>query len=142
MEQRLRLVQGTASRGDNRASERRRVAMPGQIVWKDAKGATRMAPVMTRDVSDHGVRFECTVPAAIPLYRLVYFQLDRDVRHCPELPASLRKSNVLCAVFRVGESSPETGAPTEYALRVLAEPDRRPAAPAQGWPAAACTRTA
>ena len=42
MEQRLRLVQGGQSRAEKRAADRRRIAVPGQIVWKDAKGTTRM----------------------------------------------------------------------------------------------------
>ena len=141
MEQRLRLVQGSGPRDENRASERRRVAVPGQIIWKDAKGSTRMAAVVTRDVSDHGVSVECTAAAAIPLYRLVYFQVDRDVRNRTDLPPTLRKSNVLSAIFRVGDCSPATGAPTEYALRLLVEPDRGEAT--SDWSAAAgCTRTA
>lgn len=145
MEQRLRLVQGGGPRGDNRASERRRVAVPGQLIWKDAKGSTRMAPVVTRDVSENGVSVECQVAAAIPLYRLVYFQIDREARHRADLPAPLRKSNVLSAVFRVGDCSPVTGAPTEYALRLLVEPERRAAAatPRTEWTAdASHTRTA
>lgn len=141
MEQRLRLVQTSGPRFDNRASERRRVAVPGQIVWKDARGSTRMAPVVTRDVSEHGVSVECQISTAIPLYRLVYFQVDRDARHSAELPATLRKSNVLSAVFRVGDSSEVTGAPTEYALRLLVEPEGR--ASVGNWSARADrTRTA
>lgn len=142
MEQRFRLVQGSGPRAENRASDRRQLAVPGQIVWKDARGATRMAPVMTRDVSDQGVRVECQIPTAIPLYRLVYFQVDRDARHSTDLPPALRKANVLSAVFRVGECSPVTGAPTEYALRLLLEPERKLQA-APGWSAeAGQTRTA
>jgi hypothetical protein len=125
MEQRLRLVQTSGPRPDNRASERRCLAVPGQIVWKDAKGATRMAPVVTRDVSEHGVSVECQMTTPIPLYRLVYFQIDREARNRADLPAPLRKSNVLSAIFRVGESSAVTGAPTEYALRLLVEPEKR-----------------
>lgn len=117
--------------------------VPGQIVWKDAKGATRMVPVTTRDVSDQGVSVETTMATAIPLFRLVYFQVDRTARNQSDLPASLRKSNVLSAIFRVGESSPVTGAPTEYALRLLVEPDARPKTAVAGWSAgASCTRTA
>jgi hypothetical protein len=143
MEQRLRLVQTSGPRLDNRASERRRVAVPGQIVWKDARGATRMAPVVTRDVSEQGVSVECQISTAIPLYRLVYFQVDRDARHCAELPPTLRKSNVLSAVFRVGECSEVTGAPTEYALRLLVEPEGRSTPVGRDWSAAADrTRTA
>jgi len=56
MEQRLRLVQGGQQpRGEKRTSERRRLEVPGQIVWKDAGGTTRFASVVTRDVSEHGV---------------------------------------------------------------------------------------
>jgi hypothetical protein len=144
MEQRLRLVQSSGPRPEGRASERRRIAVPGQIIWRDAKGSTRMAPVVTRDVSEHGVAVECRVPAAIPLYRLVYFQVDRQARHAIELPATLRKSNVLSAVFRVGECSSVTGAPTEYALRLLIEPNRLPLAdPGPDWSAEeGCSRTA
>ena len=125
MEQRLRLVQGGQPRTDKRTAERRNLAVPGQIVWKDGKGTTRLASVITRDVSEHGVAVECLNGAAIPLYRLVYFQIDRDARHRPDLPEALRKPNVLSAVFRVGPYSQTTGAPSEYALRLLVEPVRR-----------------
>ena len=125
MEQRFRLVQGGhQSRTDKRSSERRRISVPGQIVWKDARGNTKLATVVTRDVSEHGVSVECLNGAAIPLYRLVYFQIDRDSRHSPDLPAALRKPNVLSAIFRVGDDNRAIGAPSEYALRLLVEPAR------------------
>ena len=119
--------------------------LPGQIVWKDARGKTQMAPVVTQDVSEHGVRIECRGNVNIPLYRLVYFQIDRHLRTRPDLPATLRRQNVLSAVFRVGQSSPVTGSPTEYALRLLVEP--RTAAASKTPPVwtetpAECTRTA
>lgn len=127
MEQRLRLVQGSnVNRCENRVAERRQVAVPGQIVWKDAKGTTRMASVVTRDVSEFGVSVECLKGPAIPLFRIVYFQVDKSARNRGDLPAALRGSNVLSAVFRVGECSQHTGAPTEYALRLLVEPKRQP----------------
>lgn len=125
MEQRLRLVQGGHQpRSEKRTSERRRLSVPGQIVWKDARGATKLTSVVTRDVSDHGVSIECLNGATIPLYRLVYFQVDRDARHQPDLPDALKKPNVLSAVFRVGADNRATGSPTEYALRLLVEPAR------------------
>ena len=106
MEQRLRLVQGGHQpRTDKRTSERHDMAVPGQIVWKDAKGNTKLTSVMTRNVSENGVAVECLNGAAIPLYRLVYFQVDREARHRPGLPEALRKPNVLSAIFRVGEDS-------------------------------------
>ena len=125
MEQRLRLVQGGHQpRSEKRTSERRPLSVPGQIVWKDARGATKLTSVVTRDVSDHGVAVECLNGATIPLYRLVYFQVDREARHQPDLPEALKKPNVLSAVFRVGADNRATGAPSEYALRLLVEPAR------------------
>lgn len=135
MEQRLRLVQGGQPRADKRASERRPVAVPGQIVWKDARGNTKLAAVVTRDVSDHGVSVQALSGTAIPLYRLVYFQVDREARHRPDLPEALRKPNVLSAIFRVSDDSRATGSPSTYALRLLVEPVR--SAPSQ-----VATRTA
>ena len=127
MEQKLRLVQGSnINRFENRLAERRQVSVPGQIVWKDAKGTTRMASVVTKDVSEFGVSVECLQGPAIPLYRIVYFQIDKSARGRTDLPAALRAANVLSAVFRVGECSQRTGAPTEYALRLLVEPRRQP----------------
>lgn len=125
MEQRLRLVQG-GMRPEKRAAERRPMQVPGQIVWKDQRGQTRMASVVTRDVSEHGVSFECRTGLMVPLYRLVYFQVERHLRNHPDLPVPLRKQNVLSAVFRVGATSEKTGTPTEYALRLLVEPQARP----------------
>ena len=128
MEQRLRLVQGgqqQPARSDKRTSERRSMAVRGQIVWKDARGTTRMANVVTRDVSEHGVSVDCLGGTPIPLYRLVYFQVDREARHRADLPSVLRKSSVLSAIFRVGPCSDVTGVPTEYALRLLVEPERK-----------------
>jgi hypothetical protein len=55
----------------------------------------------------------------------VYFQIDRDARHTPALPEALRKPNVLSAIFRVGGDNRVTGAPAEYALRLLVEPARQ-----------------
>jgi hypothetical protein len=129
MEQRLRLVQGAQSRSERRQAERRRLEVPGQIVWKDARGTTRIASVVTRDVSENGVSVECLSGTPIPAYRLVYFQIDRDARHRSDLPAALRKTSVLSAIFRVGDCQQATGAPRDYALRLLVEPERKVATP-------------
>jgi hypothetical protein len=125
MEQRLRLVQGGQTRSEKRAAERRHVEVPGQIVWKDARGTTRIASVVTRDVSEFGVSVECLSGTPIPQYRLVYFQVDREARNRPDLPAALRRTSVLSAVFRVGPCQQATGAPSDYALRLLVEPERK-----------------
>ena len=98
--------------------------VPGQIVWRDGRGQTRMVPVVTHDVSEHGVRIECRSGVAIPLYRLVYFQVDKHVRTRPTCPTRSASQSVLSAIFRVGPSSDVTGAPTEYALRLLVEPQQ------------------
>jgi hypothetical protein len=125
MEQRLRLVQGGQQpRSDKRTSERRPIEVPGQIVWKDARGNTKLTSVVTRDVSEFGVSVECLNGAAIPLYRLVYFQIDRDARQNADIPPALRKPNVLSAIFRIGADNQAIGGPSSYALRLLVEPAR------------------
>ncbi len=125
MEQRLRLVQG-GHRSDKRQAERLAIEVPGQIVWKDAKGTTRMVFVITRNVSEQGVRVECLSGTPIPQYRLVGLsggprgaspsgpprgaaQVERAVRHLPRrrMPAGHRR------------------AARDYALRLLVEPERK-----------------
>ena len=134
MEQRLRLVQGGCGvpRTDKRAVDRIPMRVPAQIVWKDAHGRTQLAPVTTADVSEQGVRIESRTSLTLPLYRLVYFQVDRGVRNRPDLPEVFRQHSVLAAVFRVGPSSKVTGTPTEYALRLLVEPQQATATPRRG----------
>ena len=124
MEQRLRLVQGGGGvpPTDKRAVDRIPMRVPAQIVWKDTHGRTQLAPVTTADVSEQGVRIESRTSLTLPLYRLVYLQVDRGVRNRSDLPEVLRQQTVQAAVFRVGPSSRVTGTPTEYALRLLVEP--------------------
>jgi hypothetical protein len=90
---------------------------------------TRFASVITKDVSESGVYLECRGSDAIPLYRLVYLQLEREARDLAGLPAPLRDGRVLSAVYRVGPRQPATGTPSGYALRLLVEPGARRAAP-------------
>ncbi len=81
------------------------------------------------------------MPASIPLYRLVHFQLERADRHCTDLPLALQRGKVLSAVYRVGPYKSATGTPSGYALRLLVEPKRRaPAACAQLAAAASTER--
>ena len=42
-----------------RTAERHPVALPGRVTWRDSRGMTRFASVVTRDVSDSGVYLEC-----------------------------------------------------------------------------------
>jgi uncharacterized protein (UPF0248 family) len=128
MDQRFRLVQGGHTR--QRAAERRPLRVSGQIVWKDARGTTRLSRVVTRDVSETGVAVDCINGSPIPLYRLVYFQVDRSDRHLTELPDALRRNAVLAAVYRVAAGTDKAGAGDGYALRLLVDPQQ--AAPALG----------
>jgi hypothetical protein len=84
--------------------------------------------VVTRDVSDVDAFVECQVPASIPLYRLVHFQIERPAREATDLPIVLQQGKVLSAVYRVGPYRSATGTPQGYALRLLVEP-KRSAAP-------------
>ena len=105
-----------------RRSERRSLVLPGRVTWKDSRGTTRFASVITRDVSETGVFIEWSESTSIPLYRLVTFQLERDARNADGLPMALRVGKVLSAVYRAGEFQKSTGTPEGYGLRLLVEP--------------------
>lgn len=105
-----------------RIGQRRRLRVPGRLTWRDASGTLRFASVVTRDVSDVDAFVECQVPASIPLYRLVHFQIERPARDSDDLPAVLQQGKVLSAVYRVGPYKSATGTPQGYALRLLVEP--------------------
>jgi hypothetical protein len=109
-----------------RASDRRNVTLPARLTWKDQRGATRFAAVTTRNVSEHGVYVELHSPVSIPLYRLVQFQLERDVRLADALPAALQQGRILSAVYRVSPASPSK--PQGLALRLMVDPKRAVAA--------------
>ena len=105
-----------------RSSERRTLALPARLTWKDASGAVRFISVTTRDVSDAGVFVDCEAGAAIPLFRLVHLQVERSTRGVEFLPMRLREGRVLSAVWRVAPCRRSTGTPSGYALRFLVEP--------------------
>ena len=108
----------------HRIGARRKVRVPGRLTWRDSTGTLRFVSVITSDVSELDVFVECQVPASIPLYRLVHFQIERGSRETTELPPALRHGKVLSAVYRVGAYRAATGTPHGYALRLLVEPSR------------------
>lgn len=108
-----------------RIGTRRRVRVPGRLTWRDGTGTLRFVSVMTRDVSDYDAFVECEVPASIPLYRLVHFQVERTARGAQDLPPVLQQGKVLSAVYRVGPYRTASGTPQGYALRLLVEPTRQ-----------------
>jgi len=105
-----------------RAAERKPVTLPARLTWKDQRGTTRFATVVTRNVSEFGVYVECHSPVSIPLFRLVQFQLERDVRTADSLPESLQQGRILSAVYRVSPASPAK--PQGLALRLVVDPKR------------------
>lgn len=111
---------------NKRAAERRAVALPARLTWKDQRGATRFASVVTLNVSDHGVYVQCQPAVSIPLFRLVQFQLEREARESDALPEALRQGRILSAVYRVSPRSP-SGTPQGLALRLMVDPRRRAA---------------
>ena len=113
-------------RPTKRAAERRVVSLPARLTWKDQRGVQRFASVITRDVSEVGVFVECRTVVSIPMYRLVQFQLERDVRDGEALPESLRQGRVLSAVYRVSPPKP-SGELQGLALRLMVDPKRRAA---------------
>ena len=115
---------------DLRGTERRAVALPARLTWKDQRGATRFATVLIRNVSDYGVYVECQSPVSIPLFRLVQFQLEREVCASDALPGALQHGRVLGAVYRV--SPPKGSQPQGLALRLMVVPRRMSAAEVDG----------
>ena len=63
-----------------RIGHRRPLRVAGRLTWRDAGGTLRFVSVTTRDVSEYDAFVECEVPASIPLYRLVHFQVERPSR--------------------------------------------------------------
>jgi hypothetical protein len=109
----------------SRIGDRRPLRVEGRLTWRDVSGALRCVSVVTRNVSDVDAFVECQVPASIPLYRLVHFQIERTGRERTELPPALQQGRVLSAVYRVGPYRAATGTPRGYALRLLVEPGAR-----------------
>jgi hypothetical protein len=110
-----------------RSAHRRSVVLPARLTWKDQRGATRFASVVARNVSEFGVFVECQSAVAIPLYHLVQFQFERDVRESDGLPESLHHGRILAAVYRIQRTGPGTGA-HGLALRLMVDPRRAAAA--------------
>jgi hypothetical protein len=106
----------------DRIGTRRRLAIPGRLTWRDSTGTLRFTSVVTRDISESDAFVECQMPASIPLYRLVHFQVERSAQDRADLPAVLRRGKLLSAVYRVGPYAPATGTPQGYAIRLLSEP--------------------
>jgi hypothetical protein len=106
----------------HRVGVRRNIRVPGRLTWRDASGTLRFVSVVTRDVSEQDAFVECQVPASIPLYRLVHFQIERSACDRTDLPKVLRHGKLLSAVYRLGPYSSSTGTPQGYALRLLVEP--------------------
>jgi hypothetical protein len=115
-----------SDRQGKRTAERREVAFPARLTWKDQHGTTRFASVVARNISEIGVYVESHSAVSLPLYRLVQFQLEREARESDGLPATLRQGRVLSAVYRV--SPPVSGKPQGFALRLMVDPKRRSAA--------------
>jgi hypothetical protein len=107
---------------NQRSTERRPVALPARLTWKDQRGTTRFATVVARNVSDFGVYVECQAPVSIPLYRLVQFQLEHDARSLEMMPAWLRQGRLLSAVYRISPRSQSN--PQGLALRLMIDPRR------------------
>jgi hypothetical protein len=107
-----------------RATERRSVAIPARLTWKDTSGAVRFISVTTRDLSETGAFVVADGAAAIPLFRIVHLQIERGTREEMAIPERLRGSRVMSAVWRVSPTRTSRGTPGGYALRFLVEPRR------------------
>ena len=109
---------------NKRAAERRAVALPARLTWKDQRGTTRFASVVTRNVSELGVFVECQSAVSIPLFRLVQFQLERDVREGDPLPAA--SARAACCRRSTASRRRRLAADAQgLALRLMVDPKRR-----------------
>lgn len=116
-----------------RGAERRLLAIPARLTWKDQRGTTRFASVVTRNISEMGVYVEPLTPISISMYRIVHFQLEREARVSDGLPFALRQGRALSAVYRVTPPTP-SGARQGLALRLMVDPKRRTAITADTTP--------
>ena len=107
---------------NKRSAERRAVALPARLTWKDQRGTTRFATVVARNLSDLGVYVECYSPVSIPLFRLVQIQLEPEGGEAVGLPGTLQQGRVLSAVYRVSPQSPSKR--QGLALRLMIDPRR------------------
>src|SRR5258708_17876658 len=96
----------SGNRPYHRSSERRSVTLPARLTWKDQRGATRFATVVTRNVSEHGVHVECESAVSIPLCRLVQCRLERAVREADGPPSASPPAPVLSSLYRVSPPTP------------------------------------
>ena len=108
-----------------RFAERTNIMLPARLTWKDQRGSMRFAGVITRNVSEFGVFVECQSPISINKFRLIHFQLERDVRDSDGLPESLRQGRLLSAVYRI-HAPTRSGGRQGLALRLMVDPRRRP----------------
>lgn len=108
------------SQAHERGADRRALALPARLTWKDRRGAARFASAVTRDVSELGVFVECQAGVTIPMFRLVQFQLEREARD-GSVPAVLRQGRVLAAVYRVSPAK-GPGGRQGFALRLMVDP--------------------
>jgi len=104
-----------------RAAERIPVTLAARLTWKDQRGATRFASVVARNVSEFGAYVECPTPLPLPVYRLVQFQLEKDVTAADRLPESLRQGRLTAAVYRVDPPDSQ-GRGQGFALRLMVAP--------------------
>jgi hypothetical protein len=111
-----------------RAAERVALTVPARLTWKDQRGTTRFASVVTRDVSELGVYVECQAAVSIPMYRLVQFQLESLGRSGDGVPESLKNGRVLSAVYRISPAK-RSGERQGFALRLMIDPRRRTVVP-------------
>jgi len=107
-----------------RMADRINVALPARLMWKDQRGTTRFTTVTTRNVSEFGAFVECSTPVSLPLYRLVQFQLEKDIKDSDNLPSSLRQGRLTAAIYRV-QPPDARGQGQGFALRLMVEPKRR-----------------
>ena len=101
--------------------DRRAVALPARLTWKDQRGAARFASAVTRDVSEVGVFVECQAGVTIPMFRLVQFQLERDARDA-SLPTRAPPGPRACLPSTASQPASGPSGRQGFALRLMVDP--------------------
>src|SRR5260370_36431455 len=104
---------------NQRSTERRPVALPARLTWKDQRGTTRFATVVARNVSDFGVYVECQAPVSIPLYRLAAIPAEHEAGRLGVMAGGGRPGRLLSA-GGLGLPSPPAQAPGVAAALLVA----------------------
>jgi hypothetical protein len=106
---------------NRRTADRKSASLPARLVWRDDANGLRVVDGVARDIGQGGLFVQAQGGEPIPLHRLVYVQLSRDVG-VAAFDCRRTESGALSAVCRVVTTQSARGERRGYALRLLGAP--------------------